>query len=250
VVTARGVATQLNTLNGLQVFGGGFLRCIDCSSTGNGGDGIQVISSGSAEIAGVSDFSSNTEAGISVGGSGSVSLFSLEPGAPDIADISASTNGQDGIQVFDGGSILSVDFTNITANGNGTTSFGSGILVGTGASGLISGQITTDGNDAGVFSVAGKLLFFGNVNAINNTIGLFANNNGTLRLAGTANIVTGNTLGVRIDGSYLQLFNASFGSNVVDIDLLFGAKARLTNSTPATVSCDGTELLSGAVCSP
>ena len=115
----------------------------------------------------------------------------------------------------------------------------SGVLVGTGASGLLFGETLVDANDFGIFSVAGQLLMFGDVTATNNIFGLFAQQNGTLRLIGATNTLDNNFRGVQVDGSYLQLFNATYSGNAgEDVRMLFGAKAQFTNSEPATVFCD------------
>jgi hypothetical protein len=169
-----------------------------------------------------------------------------------VANITVSGNG-DGIVVADGGSILSAGNTVIAANGNvaGSGGTGAGILIGTGGAGFLSGSIGVDGNVFGIATFAGKLFVDGNVSATNNTAaGLFANEDGTLRLLGSANHLDNNLMGARDDGSYLRLFNTTFSGNTTDLFLRFGAKAKLTTSAPSSVSCDGTQLLSGATCSP
>jgi hypothetical protein len=173
------------------------------------------------------------------------------------ATIIANDNLAEGIIAFNGGSIESDAATTIVADSNVT-----GILVGTGASGLLFGTIDVASNTNGILSVAGKLVIFGDVTATNNGIGLLSTSNGTLRLQGTNTIELNNVFGVFVDGSYLQLLNASVVSNTfTDARLLFGAKADFGSALPAppgtlstvgTVFCDDSTKISvrGAACPP
>jgi hypothetical protein len=113
-------------------------------------------------------------------------------------------------------------------------------------------MINVDGNWFGIRSVAGKLLIFGNVSATNNTFGLFTNNNGTLRLIpriGTNNI-DNNLNGVRVDGSFLQLNDATFSENSVDVFLRFAAKDKFRDTFTTSVVCDGIVFTDGSVACP
>jgi hypothetical protein len=69
-----------------------------------------------------------------------------------------------------------------------------------------------------------------------------------MRLIGAANNLSNNGFGAAVDGSFLRLTNTTFGGNTTDLRLTFGSKARLVNSVPTTLVCDGTQLLVGATC--
>jgi hypothetical protein len=243
VVTAKDITVTNSALSGIVVSDSGSLSCENCEATGhttNQVSGILAWRNGTALLSGTGNFSSNFR-GIQVGDSGQLSM--------EGASITANSNLSEGIIVFDGGSIRSDNNTTIVAD----TNLGSGILVGTGASGLIDGTVTVSNNDLGIFSLAGKLLFFANVNATGNRIGLLATESGTLRLAGAVNNVDQSTLwGVFVDGSYLSISNATI-TNSASFDnwLVFGAKAKYTGtSAVGTVFCDDATKISvqGAAC--
>ena len=241
VVLVSDLLVTNNLGNGILVGSGGWLRCDrPCNSSSNAGYGLLVDTNGTAELGGTGShhFSDNGVSGIGIGSSGQLTV-GPESGASVLAD----DNARDGITVFNGGSLSTSTGTTIGANRNGGPIggpvFGSGVLVGTGASGLLAGETLVDANDFGILSVAGKLLIFGDVTATNNIFGLFTQQNGTLRLIGATNTLDNNFRGVQVDGSYLQLFNATYSGNTgEDVRMLFGAKAQFSNSALATVFCD------------
>lgn len=245
-VTAELVRVSGSGGSGIRVDDGGHLSCIDCESYANGGNGLIAVSNATVRLEGDGFFSDNAVSGISIGSSAALTLANELPNDPEPVVVTTNGNLENGVVIFGGGSVLVDTEGTVEAHGNGSGpgvgNFGSGFLIGTGSSGFMSGVVNASGNDAGVFSVAGSLLMFGDANVSGNLIGMFVQNDGILRPTGT-NTVTDNTFGILMQSGLLQLGPTSFSGNIlVDMNLEFGAKVRSAALPGVSVFCDGTVL--------
>jgi hypothetical protein len=246
-VTASHLTITNNATNGATVYGGGFLRCIDCLVDDNGGAGI-VVDAGILELVGTDFVSNNGSFGLAVLGSGS-SLVGDR--SQPLASNALTTNGNasSGVTVTTGSSFNLAEHSTLTANGNGVA----GLQFGTGGSGFLSGETFLSGNGVGLSVIAGRVLAFNRVVATNNVVaGLESIDDGELRLTGQNNSVSGSPIGVNVLGSYLVLRSTTFSNNTNnDMVLTFGSKARLSNTTLATKFCDASSLSQpAAACLP
>ncbi|HSG90257.1 MAG TPA: right-handed parallel beta-helix repeat-containing protein [Pseudomonadales bacterium] len=224
--------------------------CRDCTIAGSGTTGLSAFSGASVVLVGQTSISDNGEAGALVGNNASLEMGTAGDDGSGGHEVVLDRNGGDGITVYDGGSLFTFAGSALRLRDNGTApgSFGSGLLVGTGASALLNGSTEASRNDVGLFVVAGKALIFGPLVADANDFGLFTRGNGALRLLGAGpHSISASTFGVLARDGTLELANVTFGgSSVVDINLAFGAQVRyLGPVVAASVFCDGTVLTTG-----
>jgi hypothetical protein len=233
-------------------------------SSGNAGDGL-FLGEGASAFIRHSSFDNNAGDGI---GMWQGSLVVLE------GTISTSGNARVGL-LASGSSDLSVSFFGVqmTSNGNGNCGFflQFGATAQWGAANpvsVIAGGNTNCGAGVVFESMwAGALTASNSNNCVQLNDASFEGGPAPVSLSGcnsglradidshvglTNGTVTGNGVGLHLDGPTAQIRNATItGNTTVDVRLLFGARATFdgTNNVGA-VTCDGTVLVRGDVSCP
>jgi len=251
VVDAKNLFVTQSLDVGVFVYSGGWLRCTDCDSSYNIGDGIVARDNAIIEFSGNVTISNNGGSGLFAINSASISDRNNDDAGVLPATLTATGNTGNGIAIIAGASMLNDG--PVISNNNG----GDGISVSQGASWRTNSDVTANGNSGfGISVFAGTANIFsgfsGTVTATGNGFaGLLVFEGGILRVIATATI-TGNGEGAHVFGGLLRVLSGTLTSNTGDdVRLEFGAKARFSGLvTVGTISCDGTAITNGPIVCP
>jgi|GEM_PF-2823570 len=218
--------------------------CADCSATNNGWSGMSVVVGAQMAIAGTTIFSDNSAQGLSIGdASGVITLDSPQSigAVSPTSEFEFNNNGGFGVLTFASASLRFSAADQIDVHNNGQ-----GILVASGASTHLDGTINISGNNLGLGILGGTVFHVGDVTSNGNDIGVFLDDNATLR-GGISPIRSNNNSqwGFFVRSSYLGDANISATGNGFDeVFLLLGARVNTpVANVSGQVNCDGTEIL-------
>jgi Right handed beta helix region len=240
---------QDNADDGIQVADNSTAEVSNCSVLHNGERGMVAIFSSNMSLRGPVVSQNNGNAGLFVVSSN----VTFIEGAVDMND-----NGAVGIFAATGGVVTTTRLGPvITTNGNAGNgiglAFGGGLL----ANGGTIGAANNGGSGIDVAYGANLTLLPGTTVSLNTNTkaGLNVGDASQVLAIGTAATplaMADNTMaGVAVDNSSVRIMGATIDNNGgADVSLAFGARATLLNNMIGTISCDGTELLRGAACSP
>ncbi len=224
---------------------GGAMTCGDCTFNDNS-EGLVVVNSGRVALGGVIEFIDNTFEGLEIGGSSSVIALidSTNAGAAGTEmELDASGNGGFGVLLYGSASFRSTDNDTITIDNNPN-----GMVVASGASAhLIASTVDiVDNGGLGLGVLGGTVFLNATMNASGQSLGVFLDDNGTLRGGGVIN-ATGNTnFGYFVRASVLTDAVVNGSGNTNEMQILLGGTVNVpfSSSIVGEVGCDGTELLS------
>lgn len=239
--TVRDTVAENNADDGIQVGEFATAELINCTTQHNGGHGIVVTFNSSALFRGANESSNNTRHGIFVFGSSFAHFIE--------GNIQANNNGDTGILIATGASA----FTSAEITTNGNVRFGMTLAIG-GSLQTSGGSISAANNNINGLQVgngATLTIFPGTTVTLENNAGAGLNIVGSSRalsLPGSTLAIEGNNVGVSVNDSSAALNGATIMDNGTDATLVFGARVTLSSSSIGTLTCDGTELIQGAIC--
>jgi hypothetical protein len=224
--------TMINNANGGMFIANGSTAIFKGSvKANNNGEGISAAGSSSLELrAGTLEASGNGAEGISLSGS-SLNIYGLPESLN--SNIIVNANGTDGMLIGGGQLVIfgnqpaSKVITAIGNKGSGINLPGFASIANFGA-----GKFVLSRNGTGLsMGIESSIVMVGGLNLESNTTGLLADGAGSLLLAPNPpnpSVIRGNT--------------------AFDVDLRFGTRMNVINTSLGTLKCDGTILIKGAKC--